>query len=142
MLEFLDTTINLSQILSNLGHLVFSYLLAFPIGLNREKASRSGGYRTFPLVSVASCGFMLIGATSFDEQQALSRIIYGVMAGMGFIGGGAILKGSKNVHGTATAASLWATAAIGVSVALHFYEIAIVLAVTTFLTFWIKKTAE
>jgi putative Mg2+ transporter-C (MgtC) family protein len=53
---------------------------------------------------------------------------------MGFIGGGAILKNKGSVKGTATAASLWMTGAIGIAVAFHRYEIAIVLALLNFLT--------
>ena len=58
----------------------------------------------------------------------------GVITGMGFIGGGAILKIGDTVRGTATAASLWATGAIGTAVGLGAYDIAVVLSVMTFLT--------
>jgi putative Mg2+ transporter-C (MgtC) family protein len=56
------------------------------------------------------------------------------MTGIGFIGGGAILKHGASVRGTATAASVWNTGAIGAAVAFHRYEIAVVLAVINFLT--------
>jgi len=58
----------------------------------------------------------------------------GLMTGMGFIGGGAILKHGGKVQGTATAASLWATGAIGLAVASHRFEIALLVSATTFLT--------
>ncbi|MCA1778322.1 MAG: MgtC/SapB family protein [Xanthomonadaceae bacterium] len=58
----------------------------------------------------------------------------GLITGIGFIGGGAILKSGGNVEGTATAASLWATGAIGLSVASHRFEIAILISITTFMT--------
>ena len=57
-----------------------------------------------------------------------------VIPGMGFIGGGAILKSKKNVVGMATAASLWATGALGIAVAWQRFEIALVLSVLTFIT--------
>lgn len=63
-----------------------------------------------------------------------ARIVEGLITGMGFIGGGAILVVKASVRGTATAASLWATGAIGTSVGLGAYDVAIVLSVMTFLT--------
>ena len=61
-------------------------------------------------------------------------MIEGLITGIGFIGGGAILKQGTTVQGTATAASLWATGAIGVSVGLGSYDVAVTVAVFTFLT--------
>ena len=91
--------------------------------------------RTFPLVAVASCGFIqgaehLVG----DEPEALARLIEGIITGVGFIGGGAILQQKNSVRGTATAASLWVTGAIGVSVGVGSYDVAIILSVMAFLT--------
>lgn len=111
-----------------------SYLLALPIGWNRERNSHSAGLRTFPLVAVATCGFMLVGIDVLADSGAHARVLEGLITGMGFIGGGAILKNRDTVSGTATAASLWATCAIGVAVAWQRYEIAVVLALVTFLT--------
>jgi putative Mg2+ transporter-C (MgtC) family protein len=69
-----------------------------------------------------------------DSPDGMSKVIEGVITGIGFIGGGAILKQGTTVQGTATAASLWATGAIGVSVALGSYDVAVTIAVFTFLT--------
>lgn len=111
-----------------------SYLLALPIGWNRERNSNSAGLRTFPLVAVATCGFILVGIDVLADTAAQARVLEGVITGMGFIGGGAILKNKSMVYGTATAASLWATCAIGVAVAWQRFEIALVLSLVTFLT--------
>ncbi len=67
----------------------------------------------------------------------MARIVEGVITGIGFIGGGAILKGGGEVHGTATAASLWATGAIGVAVGLANYDIAAVVCLFTILTLYV-----
>jgi putative Mg2+ transporter-C (MgtC) family protein len=115
-------------------HTTDSYLLAVPIGWNRERYERSAGIRTFPLVAVATCGFMLVGMEALSGSSAQARVLEGIITGMGFIGGGAILKSGKAVTGTATAASLWGTGAVGVAVAWQRYEIAIVLSLLTFLT--------
>jgi len=61
-------------------------------------------------------------------------VVEGLITGMGFIGGGAILKHGASVYGTATAASLWATGAIGMAVGLGSYEVAIIISLITFLT--------
>lgn len=131
-MEFLN--IDWHQVLSHLVQLGVAYILAFPIALNREQEERSAGLRTFPIVAVAACGYMLTGMQVLDSTDAESRVFYGIITGMGFIGGGAILKEKGSVSGTATAASLWNTGAIGVSVAWNRYEIALVLAIINVLT--------
>ena len=118
--------------------LLIAYLLALPIGWNREKAERSAGLRTFPLVAVASCGFVQAAESlTADSPEAMARIIEGLITGMGFIGGGAILHMKNSVKGTATAASLWVTGAIGVSVGLGTLDVAVMLAIATFATLWV-----
>ncbi|MBC7986287.1 MAG: MgtC/SapB family protein [Sphingomonadaceae bacterium] len=123
------------DILPNLFPLAAAYLLALPIGWNREKEERSAGLRTFPLVALASCGFVQ-AAQSMEgiDAQAMARVMEGIIAGMGFIGGGAILKLKNTVKGTATAASLWVTGAIGVAAGLGSYDVALVLCVVTVAT--------
>jgi len=112
-----------------------AYALALPIGWDREKYTRSAGLRTFPLVAMATCGFIQ-AAESFatSSPEALARVVEGVIVGMGFIGGGAILKKDDTVIGTATAASLWATGAVGMSVGLGAIDVAITISLFTFLT--------
>lgn len=115
--------------------LAISYALAFPIGWNRETEERSAGLRTFPLVAIASCGLVQAAESmTSDNPEAMARIIEGLITGMGFIGGGAILRLKVSVKGTATAASLWVTGAIGISVGLGTYDVALMLAIVTFLT--------
>ena len=136
--------INWLQIGLHLVHLLLAFLLALPIGWDREQAARSAGLRTFPLVAIGSCGFVLIGQRVLGpDPQAQARIIEGLMTGIGFIGGGAILKSKASVHGTATAASIWVTGAVGAAVAYDLFEIALVLAVITFVTLrWLSNLKE
>ena len=118
--------------------LASAYLLALPIGWNREKAERSAGIRTFPLVALACCGFVESAEALADHHpEAMARIMEGLIAGMGFIGGGAILRHKESVRGTATAASLWVTGAIGASVGLGSYDVAIMLTLITVFTLWV-----
>jgi putative Mg2+ transporter-C (MgtC) family protein len=118
--------------------LAAAYVLALPIGWNREKEERSAGIRTFPLVALATCG--LVQATegmTRGEPEAMARIIEGLITGMGFIGGGAILRLENSVRGTATAASLWVTGAIGVAAGVESFDVAVMLSATTVLTLWL-----
>jgi len=118
--------------------LLAAYLLALPIGWNREKAERSAGIRTFPLVALAASGFVQ-GAEHITagSPEAMARITEGIITGVGFIGGGAILKQADSVKGTATAASLWATGAIGVSTGLGAWDVAVMISVMTALTLFL-----
>ena len=100
-----------------------------------ECVTRSAGLRTFPLVAMASCGFVQATETLLvDSPEAVARVVEGIITGIGFIGGGAILKDGLSVRGTATAASIWATGCIGTAVGLAVYDVAIVIAIMTFLT--------
>jgi putative Mg2+ transporter-C (MgtC) family protein len=118
--------------------LAIAYALALPIGWNREKEERSAGLRTFPLVAVATCGMVQAAEhLSGDSPEALARIIEGLITGMGFIGGGAILRKENSVQGTATAASLWITGAIGIAVGLGNLDVAVIMTVVTAATFWL-----
>jgi putative Mg2+ transporter-C (MgtC) family protein len=122
-------------VLDSLGKLLLAYVLTLPVAWEREHAARSAGLRTFPLVALASCGYMLLATQLFPgSHEAQARMAQGLITGIGFIGGGAILKTHASVHGTATAASIWNTGAIGTAVAYGRYEIALVLSIMNFLT--------
>ncbi len=126
------------NILPHVLALVVAYLLALPIGWNREKEERRAGLRTFPLVAVASCGFVQAAESLFvGEPEAMARIVEGIITGMGFIGGGAILRLKDSVKGTATAASLWTTGAMGTAIGLGSYDVAVVLSLVTIVTLWV-----
>jgi putative Mg2+ transporter-C (MgtC) family protein len=133
-MEWLNGLVDWGVVLRHLRELALAYALALPIAWDRETQERTAGLRTFPLVAVATCAYMLTGYQVLDSTDAESRVIQGLITGMGFIGGGAILKEGGTVKGTATAASLWATGAIGCAVASRRIEIAIVISLITFMT--------
>ncbi|HVJ01978.1 MAG TPA: MgtC/SapB family protein [Sphingomonas sp.] len=123
--------------LPHLAALLTAYLFALPIGWNRERAERSAGLRTFPLVALASCGIVQAAESlTIGHPEAMARIVEGIITGMGFIGGGAILRMKESVKGTATAASLWATGAMGTAVGLGSYDVALILSLVTVITLW------
>ena len=134
MSDMMGWNIDWSMVLRHLIELTLAYILAIPIAWDRETRDRTAGLRTFPLVAVAACGYMLIGYQVLDSTDAEARVIQGLMTGMGFIGGGAILKHGGRVQGTATAASLWSTGAIGLAIASHRIEIALLISAMTFFT--------
>jgi len=122
--------------LSDSARIAVAYLLALPIGWNREK-EHTAGIRTFPIVSIAACGFVMLGsAATVYTPDSYSRLLQGLITGIGFIGGGAILKDKdkESVMGTATAASIWNIAIVGASVGLGLYHIAVVLTIINILT--------
>ncbi len=117
--------------------------LSLPIARERELHDMSAGLRTFPIVALGACGLVLLATSEFPPGSvAVMYVIQGLVTGVGFIGGGAILKANDRVRGTATAASIWSTAAIGACVGLGHAEIAVVLSVFTYFTLWVVGRME
>ena len=133
--------VELSVLVKNLVSIAVAFLLALPLGWEREQSERSAGLRTFPLVAMASCGYILIAeGVLAGHPEGTARVVEGLMTGMGFIGGGAILKSEGTVRGTATAASLWNTGAIGAAVAFDRFEIAVLLTIVNYATLrWLAR---
>jgi len=110
-----------------------TYVLTALIGWDREKEAHSAGLRTFPIVGMASCSYLLV-LGSQPDIAAQSRVLQGLITGIGFVGGGAILKEGATVKGTATAASIWNAGVIGASVAMGHIQIAVLLAALNLFT--------
>lgn len=111
-------------IFSDFWHLCVAFLLAGAIGWNREEEEHNVGVRSFPIVAMASCTFVMI-ATFHGDSAAQSRVLQGLVAGIGFVGGGAIMKDGLSIKGTATAASVLSAAAMGAAVAMDRFGIAV-----------------
>ena len=116
-----------------LEHIGIAYLLTAPIGWESEQEAYAAGVRTFPIVGIASCGYLMV-LGSQPDASAQSRVLQGLITGIGFIGGGAILKEGATVKGTAAAASIWNAGVIGSAVALGRYQVAIVLCLLNLFT--------
>ncbi|MBD2749918.1 MgtC/SapB family protein [Microvirga sp. BT688] len=129
-----------AQIEVDLIRVALAFALAFPIAWERGRGRASIGLRTLPIVAMAACGFALIirWAPSADaESQA--RVLQGIITGIGFIGGGAIVKQGTDVRGLVTAASIWNAGAIGVAVGYGRADVGIVLSITNMLVLLILK---
>jgi putative Mg2+ transporter-C (MgtC) family protein len=111
------------------GRLLLATALGMAIGLNREISSKPAGMRTHALVALGSAlatlvGMMLAG-TPASGPEAPSRVIQGLLAGIGFVGGGVILHRSRGgVEGLTTAASIWVVAIAGIAVGAGLWRAA------------------
>ena len=110
----------IGQLLRIAVRLVLAALLGGALGFEREKAGKSAGLRTHMLVALGAALFVLIPQQAGMALADLSRVIQGVVTGIGFIGAGAILKQAEQqeVKGLTTAAGLWLTAAVGMAAGL------------------------
>lgn len=114
------------------------------VGWERERHDKPAGLRTHILVSLGSATFMLLGfevgghlAPRYGEAGLdPTRVLQGVVGGIGFLGAGAIIRHGINVRGLTTAASLWVVAAIGVSVGAGMYVLAIATTALVILALW------
>lgn len=100
--------------------LVFAAACGGVLGYQRELVGKAAGLRTHMLVCVGAAMLLLVPERLGFDENALSRVVQGIVTGIGFIGGGAILKLSekREIHGLTTAANIWLTAAIGVAAGL------------------------
>lgn len=126
---------DIELLVTDISYMLLAFLLAFPIGWERGRGARSAGFRTLPVVALASCGFaLLIGMEAEGNVEARARVMQGVISGIGFIGGGAILKGDVSVKGLVTAASIWNAGAIGLAVGFERANIAVTLSAINLLS--------
>ncbi|HTN30116.1 MAG TPA: MgtC/SapB family protein [Pseudomonas sp.] len=90
------------------------------LGFEREHHGKAAGIRTHMMVAVGSALFVLASVLSGAEEDAMSRVIQGIIAGVGFLCAGTILKSDndRDVKGLTTAAGVWLTAAIGIATGL------------------------
>jgi putative Mg2+ transporter-C (MgtC) family protein len=117
------------------------------IGLNRDMHGKPAGLRMLGLVAlgsaIATVSVLGFGSTTVFPADAVSRVIQGVLAGVGFLGAGVIMRDeSGNVHRLNTAASVWVTAAIGVVCGLGAWFIAVIGAALVLLLLTIGATID
>lgn len=121
------------QLAQMLIRLVAAVLLGFLVGIQREKVGKPAGARTHMLVSLGTAVVVVACAGMGMQYDAQSRVIQGIVTGIGFIGAGSILKLDKEreIQGLTTAAGLWMTAAIGIACGVGTVGIAIIASVLT-----------
>jgi putative Mg2+ transporter-C (MgtC) family protein len=123
-----------ADLTSVLVRIALAAVLAAIVGYDRERRGSSAGLRTHMLVGVGVALLVVASQQSGMDSESVSRVIQGIFAGIGFLGAGAILKQSDKdqVRGLTTAASIWATAAIGTAAGLGREATAIIATVFVF----------
>jgi len=103
------------------------------VGYQRERAGKAAGLRTHILISSGAALFTIVSIFGFAGAVDPSRVAAGVVAGIGFIGAGAIFRGARDegIAGLTTAASIWATAAIGLAAGAGLYLISVIATAVT-----------
>ena len=129
------------------------------VGLERERKHRPAGFRTMILISLGSCGFVLLGMEAVAKvneeaikhwppgqplpgQAEMSRVIQGLMGGIGFLGAGAVIQNKRAVRGLTTAAAVWVVSALGAACGFGFYVLALILGAATLFTLTILDVVE
>ena len=110
-----------------LGRLLLAAVLGGAIGAERELNDQAAGLRTHMLLTIGACLFTLISAYGFGSGIGTdpSRLAAQIVTGIGFLGGGAIVRHGLTVKGLTTAASIWATASVGVAIGAGSYVLGI-----------------
>jgi len=135
---------NFGQLERVLLRLISATLLGAIVGFEREKAGKPAGLRTHILVCLGTAIVVLACAGSQMDMDGLSRVIQGIVTGIGFIGAGSILKLSeeRDIQGLTTAAGLWMTAAIGIACGLGTVGLALIATVLTLIILGVLRLLD
>ena len=135
---------DLGQLERVLLRVITATLLGALVGFEREKAGKPAWFRTHILVCLGTAIVVLACAGSRMDMDGLSRVIQGIVTGIGFIGAGSILKLSeqRDIQGLTTAAGLWMTAAIGVACGLGTIGLALIATGMTLIVLWVLRVME
>jgi putative Mg2+ transporter-C (MgtC) family protein len=134
-------------------NLALAALFGALIGIERTLAGKSAGMRTYSLVSLGSCLFVLVTALGFFETVNIAKdgtplmTISGIISGVGFIGAGLIFSKEDSLHGLTSAAGLWIASGVGIASGLGLYMLAFFVTLLTLFIFtgvwvmegWLKK---
>lgn len=125
------------------------------VGLERERKHRPAGFRTMILISLGSAAFMVAGLEIIAKTAPgtvvngvavgpaeVSRVMQGLIGGIGFLGAGAVIQNKRAVRGLTTAAAVWVTAAIGAACGLGLYVTASIVAAFTMFTLVVLELVE
>jgi putative Mg2+ transporter-C (MgtC) family protein len=127
---------DLRQTVSLVTRMMIAMILGAVIGAQREATGKPAGLRTHMLVAMGGALFVLAPVQSGMDLDGMSRVIQGIVTGIGFIGGGAILKlqEQRAIEGLTTAAGIWITAAVGIAAGLGRWGLAVVSTILAWVT--------
>ncbi len=106
--------------------IILAVVFGAAIGLEREISGKAAGLRTNVLICLGAAVFTIISKQMGSSSDSLTRIAAGVVAGVGFLGAGAIIVERGGVHGLTTAATIWLVASIGMACGTGFYSLAVI----------------
>jgi putative Mg2+ transporter-C (MgtC) family protein len=134
--EILSGLPDVRQTATLVTRMVIAMILGAVIGAQREATGKPAGLRTHMLVAMGGALFVLAPLQSGMDLDGMSRVIQGIVTGIGFIGGGAILKlqEQRAIEGLTTAAGIWITAAVGIAVGLGRWGLAVASTILTWVT--------
>jgi putative Mg2+ transporter-C (MgtC) family protein len=114
------------------------------IGIQRERAGKPAGLRTHMMVALGAAVFIMASGEFGMNADSISRVIQGLVTGIGFLGAGAILKlyDKRAVEGLTTAAGIWITAALGVAVGLGRFGLALLATLLAWMTLSLVRQME
>jgi putative Mg2+ transporter-C (MgtC) family protein len=116
---------SLEQQVTAIGYVILAAILSMTIGSERQRRHKAAGLRTHMLVGVGACLFTVLSVEGFPGTMDTSRVAAQIVTGIGFLGAGVIFKQKGEMHDLTTAASIWATAAIGMTVGVGAWFLAI-----------------
>jgi putative Mg2+ transporter-C (MgtC) family protein len=124
--------------------LIVAMIFGAVIGIQRERAGKPAGLRTHMLVALGAAVFIIASGEFGMNPDSISRVIQGLVTGIGFLGAGAILKlyDKRAVEGLTTAAGIWMTAALGVAVGLGRFGLALVATLLAWMTLSLVRQME
>lgn len=131
-----------------ISRLSLSLLVGAIIGWERQLTHKPAGLRTYMLVSFGAALFVLVPIQLGSVQDSISRVIQGIAAGVGFLGGGEILRqdrqetGRVEIRGLTSAAAIWVTAALGIAAGCGLWQMSLVGAALCWLVLRIVKKIE
>ncbi|MGI9145776.1 MAG: MgtC/SapB family protein [Chloroflexota bacterium] len=129
-----------------IARLLLALVLGVLIGLERQVRGSPAGMRTFGLVSIGACLYMLVGllsgVTSSGGPGDQGRIAAQVVTGVGFLGGGMLIHTGASVHGLTTSAGIWVAAAVGLAAGEGLYYLAIAAALLVLVVLRVLRWAE
>jgi putative Mg2+ transporter-C (MgtC) family protein len=123
---------------------IAAVLLGAFLGIERERTGKPAGFRTHILVCLGTAVVVLACTEAKMSVEGLSRVVQGIVTGIGFVGAGSILKLSeqREIKGLTTAAGLWVTAVIGISVGLGALGLAVIGTVLTLLVLGLEHVVD
>lgn len=117
--------------------IVIAFLLGALIGWERERHGISAGIRTYGAISLGACVFGVLSISIVGADP--SRVAAQIVTGIGFLGGGVIFRQGDYVSGLTTAATLWATAAVGLAVSFGLYLVSFLTSILIYLLLYLPR---